>query len=121
MNEKEFVMWLHGYLEISGATTLGEKELQVIKDHLKEFFVKVTPERHKAPKDSDIPNLVPDFAPGPSPIKWPLLPLKPYEPNYVPDRPIYIPPNVDPNRIICQEPAFTTDNSIPPPSPRTIC
>jgi hypothetical protein len=52
MNEKEFIMWLHGYLEISGATTLGEKELQVIKDHLNEFFVKVTPERHELTDDS---------------------------------------------------------------------
>jgi hypothetical protein len=104
MNEKEFIMWLHGYLEISGANTLGEKELQVIKDHLKEFFVKVTPERHKTPKDKSVPD----------PSRGPLIPINPYVPNY-------IPPNVDPNRIICQEPAFTTDNGIPPPSPRTIC
>jgi hypothetical protein len=106
MNEKEFIMWLHGYLEISGATTLGEKELQVIKDHLKEFFVKVTPERHESPSNK--------YVPSPHPPNWPLVPIKPYVPDY-------IPPNLDPNRIICQEPTVITDDGIPPPSRRTIC
>jgi hypothetical protein len=45
MTEKDFVVWLHGYLEISGVKTLGEQELQVIKDHLNKFFIKVTPDR----------------------------------------------------------------------------
>ncbi len=47
MTEKEFVIWLHGFLEISGATSLDEKQLQVIKDHLNTFFTKVTPNRDK--------------------------------------------------------------------------
>jgi hypothetical protein len=46
MTEQQFIIWLHGYLEISGAKELGEKELQVIKDHLNEFFIKKTPERN---------------------------------------------------------------------------
>lgn len=45
MTAEQFTMWLHGYLEISGATKLEEKELQVVKDHLEKFFVKVTPDR----------------------------------------------------------------------------
>jgi hypothetical protein len=49
MTEKDFIIWLHGYLEISGAKNLGEKELQVIKDHLNTFFIKVTPDRDKQP------------------------------------------------------------------------
>lgn len=51
MSEKEFVIWLHGFLEISGATSLNEKQLSIIKDHLNTFFIKVTPNREeeKAP------------------------------------------------------------------------
>lgn len=45
MTHEQFVIWLHGYLEISDAKTLGEKELLVIKDHLEKFFIKVTPDR----------------------------------------------------------------------------
>jgi hypothetical protein len=47
MTEKEFVIWLHGFLEISGVKTLDENQLQVIKDHLNVFFTKVTPDRKK--------------------------------------------------------------------------
>jgi hypothetical protein len=46
MTHAEFVIWFHGYLEISGAKTLGEKELQVVKDHLEKFFTKATPDRN---------------------------------------------------------------------------
>jgi hypothetical protein len=59
MNEKEFIIWLHGYLEISGTKTLGEKELQAVKDHLAAFFVKVTPERHEFPQDKTVPTKYP--------------------------------------------------------------
>jgi len=31
MTEKEFVIWLHGFLEISGVKTLDENQLQVSK------------------------------------------------------------------------------------------
>jgi hypothetical protein len=51
MNEKEFIMWLHGFLEISEATTLNERQLQIIKDHLDTFFTKVTPERKQEDDD----------------------------------------------------------------------
>jgi hypothetical protein len=66
MDEKQFIVWLHGYLEISGAKTLGEAELQVIKDHLNEFFVKVTPDRTEPDKYKNIPNpYLPHTTPGP--------------------------------------------------------
>ena len=45
MTHEQFIMWLHGFLEISEAKTLNEKQLQIIKDHLEVFFTKVTPDR----------------------------------------------------------------------------
>ncbi len=47
MKERDFITWLHGFFEISGAKTLDEKQVQVIKDHLHEFFIKVTPDRNQ--------------------------------------------------------------------------
>lgn len=47
MTHEQFCIWLHGYLEISGAKTLGEEEVQVIKDHLGLFFDKQTPNREE--------------------------------------------------------------------------
>jgi hypothetical protein len=44
MNAQEFVFWLQGYFEISGAKTLGEKEVQIVKDHLNLVFEKKTPQ-----------------------------------------------------------------------------
>jgi beta-xylosidase len=44
MNEKQFIVWFHGFLEISEAKTLNRRQVQIIKDHLNQFFVKVTPE-----------------------------------------------------------------------------
>lgn len=43
MNAQEFAFWLQGYLEMSGAKTLGEKEVQILKDHLALVFEKKTP------------------------------------------------------------------------------
>jgi len=31
---KAFVMWLQGFFELSGATTLDEQQVQIIKEHL---------------------------------------------------------------------------------------
>jgi hypothetical protein len=45
MNEREFVLWLHGFFEISEAKELSEKQVQIIKDHLNLFFKKQTPDR----------------------------------------------------------------------------
>jgi hypothetical protein len=45
MTEKDFILWLHGFFEISNATTLDENQVKIIKDHLGLFFQKVTPNR----------------------------------------------------------------------------
>jgi hypothetical protein len=90
MTEKDFVVWLHGYLEISGAKTLGEQELQVIKDHLNKFFIKVTPDRQSQknvldkdrnnyPSWPDFPNW-PEWVPSKGkniPVRLPAPPAQP--------------------------------------------
>lgn len=43
MNERDFAYWLQGFLEISETTTLNEKQVQMIKDHLALVFKKETP------------------------------------------------------------------------------
>ena len=45
MTHEQFIIWLHGFFEISGAKTLTEKQVQVVKDHLNLFFDKHTPDR----------------------------------------------------------------------------
>lgn len=75
MTEKEFVIWLHGFLEISGVKTLDENQLQVIKEHLNTFFVKVTPNREKddvseEQREMRIPPIYPH-------ANWPTIPKVP--------------------------------------------
>ena len=43
MTSTDFVYWLNGYFEISGANSLDEKQVKIIKDHLNLVFTKVTP------------------------------------------------------------------------------
>ena len=40
---KAFVYWLQGFLELSGATTLNEQQVQVVKEHLALVMTKTTP------------------------------------------------------------------------------
>lgn len=42
MTDREFVQWLHGYLEISQCEAVGEKETTIIKQNLQSVFVKET-------------------------------------------------------------------------------
>ncbi len=44
MNERDFVYWLQGYLEVSNANELDESQLQIVKDHLALVLKKVAPE-----------------------------------------------------------------------------
>lgn len=37
-----FIYWLQGFFEISEATTLNEKQINIIKEHLELCFEKVT-------------------------------------------------------------------------------
>jgi hypothetical protein len=43
MEERDFVYWLNGFFELSGATTLNEQQVKVIKEHLALVMTKVTP------------------------------------------------------------------------------
>jgi hypothetical protein len=52
MTHEQFVVWLHGFFEISDAKELNEKQVQIIKDHLNLFFDKKTPERSKEVEDT---------------------------------------------------------------------
>lgn len=91
MNEKEFIMWLHGFLEISEATTLNERQLQIVKDHLDTFFTKVTPERKQ--EDDDWFKQIEKYK------------QKPYNPDK-PSKPIplpYYPPDQGPYKITCSD------------------
>lgn len=48
MNERDFIYWLQGFLEVSKAITLDEKQVQIIKDHIKQVVIKVTPSYSQA-------------------------------------------------------------------------
>lgn len=119
MTEKEFVIWLHGFLEISQAKTLDEKQLQVIKDHLETFFIKITPDRenknnHKedpwSEKIKQLEELVKEQQKE-SYSKWPIYPTIPYYPL----TPTY--PTVGPDVIYCGD-----DTTSPPPNlGKTYC
>lgn len=52
MDSNSFVFWLNGFLELSDAKSLDERQTQIVKDHLKLVFDKVTPNRsYCAPPD----------------------------------------------------------------------
>ena len=46
MTPEQFAYWLQGYFEISNNKKLDNKQIQIIKDHLKLVFDKKTPERN---------------------------------------------------------------------------
>lgn len=43
MSPENFVYWLQGYLELSDSKDLDSNQLDIVKDHLKLVFNKVTP------------------------------------------------------------------------------
>jgi hypothetical protein len=49
MTPEQFTYWLQGFMEILDPTMIHEKETQIIKDHLKTVFNKVTPEYINTP------------------------------------------------------------------------
>lgn len=54
MTAQEFCYWLQGYIEIQNPKEMNETQVQIIKDHLKLVFEKITPERNmevKAPEN----------------------------------------------------------------------
>lgn len=43
MTAEQFTYWLNGYFELSGATTLNEQQVKVVKDHIALVLKKETP------------------------------------------------------------------------------
>ena len=58
MDSQQFAYWLQGYLEMSGAKTLGEKEVKILKDHLALVFEKKTPQYWTHSNQQQGPNLL---------------------------------------------------------------
>lgn len=52
MTAEQFTYWLHGFMEINDPETLGVRETQIIKDHLKLVFDKQTPVRKQLLTDA---------------------------------------------------------------------
>ena len=50
MNEKEFVYWLQGFFELSGAEQLDQTQVKMIKEHLQLVFEKKTQTAYEQPK-----------------------------------------------------------------------
>ena len=63
MTPEQFTYWLKGFLEISEATTLTEKQTQIIHDHLKTVFNKVTPNYTDSTTLITVEGLQPVFKP----------------------------------------------------------
>jgi len=43
LSPDNFAFWLQGFFELSGATTLNEQQVQVVKEHLALVMTKTTP------------------------------------------------------------------------------
>ena len=54
MTSEQFTFWLQGFMEINDPETLGVRETQIIKDHLKLVFDKQTPVRKQLLTDTPI-------------------------------------------------------------------
>ena len=88
MNSEQFCYWLQGKLEDRNLSTLDNKELQSIKDHLALVFTKLTPRNDK--EEIDFNKVL--FEPAPRSPSWP-----PYQPYRMDE----IPHPLDSNKIIC--------------------
>ena len=58
MNERDFIYWLQGFLELSGASELNSDQVKIIKDHIDLVMVKKTPD-HGFSKPFLQPSLAP--------------------------------------------------------------
>jgi len=43
MTAEQFTYWLQGFFELSGATTLNEQQVKIVKDHIALVLKKETP------------------------------------------------------------------------------
>jgi hypothetical protein len=73
MTAEQFTYWLQGFMEINDPETLGVRETQMIKDHLKLVFDKQTPDRKQLLTDT--PGTTPSPYPG---ITYPDPYTRPY-------------------------------------------
>lgn len=48
-NPTNFIFWLQGFFELSGATTLDEKQVKIIKEHIALTLTKVTLTSYESP------------------------------------------------------------------------
>lgn len=55
MNERDFLYWLNGFLELSGSVTLNEKQVRIIKEHIALVMTKVTPSSVGSPTNDSWP------------------------------------------------------------------
>lgn len=98
MDSNSFVYWLNGFFELSGATTLNEEQVRVIKEHIALVLHKVTPSTVGSgtptpPQQTRGPYTFPVY-PDPS-MPW----YKPWEITCVAgDTPISYNPFVDPSK-----------------------
>lgn len=88
MTSEQFVYWLQGYFEITGAESLTDREL-IIADHLQSVFNKETPTRGKTPQEvlselqqdlgkQNVPYYPPTSLPNAVPMpSWPSYPSSP--------------------------------------------
>jgi len=67
MTPEQFVYWLQGFNEIRDkeAVGLSENEWEIIREHLKTVFHKVTPERDRIKLPDIVPNHYPYIPPSP--------------------------------------------------------
>lgn len=61
MTEQQFCYWLQGFVEIMNGQQPNQTQWQVIQDHLKLVFTKVTPDRYTTQP-----------VPIPAQMRWPL-------------------------------------------------
>jgi hypothetical protein len=59
MNERDFIYWLQGFLELSGAKTLNEQQVKIVKDHIALVMTKVTPNTIVGTENITIPQFSP--------------------------------------------------------------
>lgn len=77
MTTEQFVYWINGYFEIANPKTLGEKEIQVIKDHLALVLKKETPNRNQ----DDLAKTLGELLKTPQIDRTPSPPFGPYNPK----------------------------------------
>ena len=58
MNDRDFIYWLQGFLEIADPNTLTAKQVQIIKDHLSLVLEKITPPACTSIEERSQPGIV---------------------------------------------------------------